>query len=199
MDYTTLVSAETLKAHLDDPRWAIFDVRHDLFDLDAGPRAYRAGHVPGAQFASIDNDLSGAKTGRNGRHPLPNRDALVARFRAWGFGNDSSDRGVRRTGRTVRRAAVVAGTLARTCARRGPGRRLAGVDRGRRDHRDHSGRARRGRLQRRQSHSSRSSLPTPCSQHSGSATACCSTRACRSATAASRNRSIRWPATFQAH
>jgi thiosulfate/3-mercaptopyruvate sulfurtransferase len=89
MDYTTLVSAETLNAHLGDPRWAIFDVRHDLFDLDAGPRAYRAGHVPGAQFASIDNDLSGAKTGRNGRHPLPNRDSLAAQFRAWGLRNDS--------------------------------------------------------------------------------------------------------------
>jgi rhodanese-related sulfurtransferase len=89
MDYKTLVSAETLKAHLNDTRWAIFDVRHDLFDLEAGPRAYRAGHVPGAQFASIDDDLSGTKTGRNGRHPLPDRDALVARFRAWGLRNDS--------------------------------------------------------------------------------------------------------------
>ncbi len=89
MDYTTLVTAETLQAHLANPRWAVFDVRHDLFDLGAGLRAYRAGHVPGAQFASIDDDLSGIKTGRNGRHPLPNRDALVERFRAWGLGNDS--------------------------------------------------------------------------------------------------------------
>ena len=89
MDYTTLVSAETLKQHLGDPGWAIFDVRHDLFDADAGPRAYRAGHIPGARFASIDDHLSGTKTGRNGRHPLPVRNALVERFRAWGIGNDT--------------------------------------------------------------------------------------------------------------
>jgi thiosulfate/3-mercaptopyruvate sulfurtransferase len=89
MDYTTLVPAEALKNRIGDPGWVILDARHDLFDLAAGLRAYEAGHVPGAQFASIDNDLSGAKTGRNGRHPLPPRDALVARFRAWGIGNDS--------------------------------------------------------------------------------------------------------------
>ena len=89
MDYTTLLPAEILKGRLGDPGWVILDVRHDLFDLAAGRRAYEAGHVPGAQFASIDHDLSGAKTGRNGRHPLPARDALVARFRAWGIGSDS--------------------------------------------------------------------------------------------------------------
>jgi thiosulfate/3-mercaptopyruvate sulfurtransferase len=89
MDYTTLLPAEVLKDRLGDSRWVILDVRHDLFDLAAGRRAYEAGHVPGAQFASIDDDLSGTKTGRNGRHPLPARDALSARFRAWGIGNDS--------------------------------------------------------------------------------------------------------------
>lgn len=89
MSHTTLISAETLRAHLADPQWKIFDVRHDLFDLEAGPRAYREGHLPGAQFASIDDDLSGVKTGRNGRHPLPLRDALVERFRQWGIDNDT--------------------------------------------------------------------------------------------------------------
>jgi thiosulfate/3-mercaptopyruvate sulfurtransferase len=85
---TTLVSAAELQQKFADPQWKIFDVRHDLFDLDAGLRAYRAGHIPGAQFASIEDDLSGTKTGSNGRHPLPTRDTLVERFRAWGI--DSS-------------------------------------------------------------------------------------------------------------
>ena len=31
----------------------------------------------------------GAKTGSNGRHPLPSRDALIERFRAWGIGNST--------------------------------------------------------------------------------------------------------------
>ena len=87
MTYTTLISANELLHRLGDPDWQIFDVRHDLFDPEAGIRAYRAGHIPGAQFAGIDTDLSGAKTGTNGRHPLPPRAALIARLRAWGVNN----------------------------------------------------------------------------------------------------------------
>src|SRR5205814_2192354 len=35
-----------------------------------------AGHIPGAAYAHLDRDLSGPKTGTNGRHPLP--EAAVA-------------------------------------------------------------------------------------------------------------------------
>ncbi len=58
-----LVSVEQLRAHLNDARWCVVDVRHDLFDAEAGIRAYRAGHIPGAVFADIDTQLSGKKTG----------------------------------------------------------------------------------------------------------------------------------------
>ena len=84
-----LVSVSELQTHLDDARWCVVDVRHDLFDLEAGIRAYRAGHIPGAVFAGIDSDLSGRKTGGNGRHPLPRRDDLVDAFRSWGINNDT--------------------------------------------------------------------------------------------------------------
>ena len=84
-----LISVDRLRGHLRDPRWCIVDVRHDLFDVGAGTRAYRAGHIPGAVFAHIDNDLSGKKTGQNGRHPLPQRDQLVETFRNWGISNDT--------------------------------------------------------------------------------------------------------------
>ena len=76
-----LVSVEQLREHLDDVRWCVVDVRHDLFDAEAGIRAYREGHIPGAVFANIDTQLSGTKTGFNGRHPLPNRDDLIETFR----------------------------------------------------------------------------------------------------------------------
>jgi thiosulfate/3-mercaptopyruvate sulfurtransferase len=71
MNHTTLVQAAELATYLDDPRWVIFDCRHDLANTEAGRRAYREGHIPGARFAHLDEDLSGAKTGKNGRHPLP--------------------------------------------------------------------------------------------------------------------------------
>ncbi|MBT9457586.1 MAG: sulfurtransferase [Burkholderiaceae bacterium] len=56
----------------------IIDASFDLADPAAGERAYAAGHLPGAHYAHLDRDLSGAKTGRNGRHPLPTREAFAA-------------------------------------------------------------------------------------------------------------------------
>jgi thiosulfate/3-mercaptopyruvate sulfurtransferase len=56
----------------------LFDCRHDLMDTGKGERLYREGHIPGAHFANIDTDLSGAKSGSNGRHPLPSPQAFTA-------------------------------------------------------------------------------------------------------------------------
>jgi thiosulfate/3-mercaptopyruvate sulfurtransferase len=80
MKYTNLISAETLARHLDDPAFVVVDCRHNLSDVDTGERAYLAGHVPGAVFMHLDRDLSGVKTGSNGRHPLPEIAALAATF-----------------------------------------------------------------------------------------------------------------------
>jgi thiosulfate/3-mercaptopyruvate sulfurtransferase len=89
MPFTTLVTVEQLQEHLEDPAWHVIDVRHDLMDVEAGPRAYKAGHIPGAVFAHTDDDLSGRKTGRNGRHPLPERADVVRAFRRWGVNDDT--------------------------------------------------------------------------------------------------------------
>lgn len=66
-----LVSAETLATHLDDPAWVVFDTRHDLAAPESGEDSYRREHIPGARFAHLDRDLSGAKVAGQGRHPLP--------------------------------------------------------------------------------------------------------------------------------
>ena len=63
----------------------LLDCGFDLADPTAGERAYAAGHLPGAQYAHLDRDLSGTKTGSNGRHPLPLRQALAERAGAWGI------------------------------------------------------------------------------------------------------------------
>ena len=78
--YSTLISTEALARHIGDPGFVIVDCRHDLGDVDAGERAYRKEHLPGAVFMHIDRDLSGKKTGSNGRHPLPEIAALAATF-----------------------------------------------------------------------------------------------------------------------
>ena len=84
----TLIDAATLAAHTGDPLWIPFDCRHSLADADYGSRAYAAGHIPGARFADLDHDLA-APPGVRGRHPLPDREELVARFRTWGVSADS--------------------------------------------------------------------------------------------------------------
>lgn len=93
MPYTTLICATDLAQHALDPDWIILDCRHDLALADAGRLAYEAGHIPGAQFAHLDFDLSGAKLDANGRflgrHPLPERDTFIESLRRWGINQTS--------------------------------------------------------------------------------------------------------------
>src|SRR5688572_22476714 len=79
MAYTTLISTDTLASHLDGS-WVIVDCRYDLKDESSGAGQYRAGHIPGAVYASLGHDLAGATNGRNGRHPIPTPEAMQATF-----------------------------------------------------------------------------------------------------------------------
>lgn len=76
MAYTTLVSTAELASHLG--QWRIFDCRHDLMKPELGEQQYREAHIPGALFASLDRDLSAPKSGKNGRHPLPEPETFAA-------------------------------------------------------------------------------------------------------------------------
>ncbi|MCW5633108.1 MAG: sulfurtransferase [Rubrivivax sp.] len=83
----TLISAEALRRRLAEPAdLVLLDCGFDLADTGAGERTYAQGHLPGARYAHLDRDLSGAKTGRNGRHPLPERGAFAACVGRWGIG-----------------------------------------------------------------------------------------------------------------
>ncbi|MFC0133685.1 sulfurtransferase [Massilia eurypsychrophila] len=90
---TTLISASELAARIDDPALVIVDCRHDLMNLAAGREGYAVGHIRNAVFADMETALSGAKTGADGqfrgRHPLPERAALIETLRAWGIDDDS--------------------------------------------------------------------------------------------------------------
>jgi len=82
---TTLIEPPELAAHLGDEDWAIIDCRFDLAAPAWGERAFAAGHIPGALYAHLDRDLSGAHTPRNGRHPLPEPRDLEALFARLGI------------------------------------------------------------------------------------------------------------------
>ena len=80
MPYTTLVSVDDLAERLNDAAWIVCDCRHDLADTEAGRRANRESHIPGARFVHLDEDLSAPKSGRNGRHPLPAPEQFARRL-----------------------------------------------------------------------------------------------------------------------
>jgi thiosulfate/3-mercaptopyruvate sulfurtransferase len=81
--YTTLIEPAELATIID--RCVVIDCRHDLLQPAAGRTAYLQAHIPGAVFLHQDDDLAGPRTGRNGRHPLPAREALAATLRACGL------------------------------------------------------------------------------------------------------------------
>ena len=82
---TTLLEPAELAAHLDEPDWAIIDCRFELANPEWGAQAYAAGHIPHALYAHLDRDLSGPRTPRTGRHPLPQPAALAATFGRFGI------------------------------------------------------------------------------------------------------------------
>lgn len=85
-----LVSTQELAARLSNADVVVCDCRHDLMDLEKGRRAYAEGHIPGAHFLHLDEDLSGKKTGTNGRHPLPDIASFASKMGAIGI--DSNKR-----------------------------------------------------------------------------------------------------------
>jgi len=86
---TTLVDTETLSRHLDDPRWVVVDCRFILTNPEAGRRAYAAGHIRGARYAHLNEDLSSPVTPGSGRHPLPVPGTLAEKLGRWGIDRNS--------------------------------------------------------------------------------------------------------------
>ena len=84
MQYTTVVSTAQLAQHLDEPDWIVFDCRFTLSKTDAGEQAYQLGHIPGARYVHLDNDMSSAVTATSGRHPLPDPKVLSEKLSRWG-------------------------------------------------------------------------------------------------------------------
>lgn len=90
-----LIDPAHLRANLDHHDWVVFDCRHDLAaganpaDPRGGFRRYREGHIPGAHFVPFERALVGEKTGRNGRHPLPEAIEFAAFLNAHGVTPDT--------------------------------------------------------------------------------------------------------------
>ncbi len=62
---------------------ALLDVRWRL-DQPDGRAAYESGHIPGAVYVSLEDELSDHAVAGRGRHPLPSGIDLQAAARRWG-------------------------------------------------------------------------------------------------------------------
>lgn len=75
------MTAETITRGSDT---MVFDCRAHLGNPAQGKIDFDAGHIPGAQHADLDQHLAAAP-GSGGRHPLPEKEALVNQFQQWGI------------------------------------------------------------------------------------------------------------------
>ncbi|OBI96582.1 sulfurtransferase [Mycobacterium sp. 1465703.0] len=66
----------------------ILDVRWKVDEPD-GRAAYLEGHIPGAVYVSLDDDLSDHTISGRGRHPLPSGRNLEGAARKWGIRQDT--------------------------------------------------------------------------------------------------------------
>lgn len=76
-------AAELAAALASGTEVTLLDVRWRL-DRPDGRADYRAGHLPGAVYVDLDNELSDHSVPGRGRHPLPDGAALQRSLRAWG-------------------------------------------------------------------------------------------------------------------
>ena len=81
-NFDCLISAVQLSNRLDDDTLRVYDCRFSLFDKEKGHSAYFSGHIPGAAYVHLENDLSGPVTPRTGRHPIPKVDLFIERLGA---------------------------------------------------------------------------------------------------------------------
>jgi len=80
MAFRTLITTGALALRIPDPAYVLIDCRFKLDDVQWGESEYEKAHIPGAVYAHLDRDLSGPRTGTNGRHPLPDPATLAATF-----------------------------------------------------------------------------------------------------------------------
>ncbi|MCG7376102.1 sulfurtransferase [Paenibacillus sp. ACRSA] len=84
-----IVSMRWLLARMYEPDVVIADCRFLLGQPTAGREAYEAGHIPGAVYLDLEQDLSSPVSTHGGRHPLPDPAALASRLAKAGISSNA--------------------------------------------------------------------------------------------------------------
>ena len=85
MTASPLIDVGTLARRNGSAGLIVVDCRFSLTDGAAGRAAYDRGHVPGARYAHLDDDLSRRPSPAEGRHPLPDPARFAATLGNWGI------------------------------------------------------------------------------------------------------------------
>ena len=83
-DEVLITTTELARRLAADEPLTILDVRWQLAEPD-GRDAYEQGHVPGAVYVSLEDQLSDHSVPGRGRHPLPSGRSVQAAARRWGL------------------------------------------------------------------------------------------------------------------
>ena len=85
-----LLTPAELEAAIEAGEATAVDCRFDLMNPAGGRALWAKGHIPGAPYADLDNDLAGHASGSGGgRHPLPEPSEFAATLGAWGITPDT--------------------------------------------------------------------------------------------------------------
>ena len=87
--YSNLIAVAELSGLIESGSVCVVDCRFNLSDKVAGRLAFEIGHIPGAVYADLEQDLSAPPNGACGRHPLPGAAQIAEVFSRLGISNDA--------------------------------------------------------------------------------------------------------------
>src|SRR5262245_14920437 len=90
MTFGPLIDTAALARALDRGGCIVVDCRFTLTDPPAGRAAYQRGHIPGARYAHLDDDLARHPRAGEGRHPLPDRERFAETLGSLSIGRDDA-------------------------------------------------------------------------------------------------------------
>jgi thiosulfate/3-mercaptopyruvate sulfurtransferase len=88
---TTLIEVDAFRKALNSGADIfVFDCRFSLADDQYGRRAYAENHIPTAQYADLNQQMSAnIIPGTTGRHPLPAKEVFLQQVQDWGVSPDA--------------------------------------------------------------------------------------------------------------
>jgi thiosulfate/3-mercaptopyruvate sulfurtransferase len=87
--FTNLVTPAWLADHLNNTNLVIVDCRFALAEPNQGREQYEAGHIPGAWYLDLNQDLSSPICPHGGRHPLPDINAIQRALEGMGISSQT--------------------------------------------------------------------------------------------------------------